>query len=324
MRFVWILVCLVALSACKSETAEPAPEATPTEAAPAAPSEEPQAAEEAPAAPVEAPPAVATPAAPDPDAPPDVAAAPKGAKRSKSGLAWKRLRKGKSKARPGKFDTVTVSYTGWTPDGRQFDSSTAHGEALSVRADQLIPGFSEGLKMMVPGEKRRLWIPAKLGYGEVGSNIETAPRQPLGDLVFDVELVSFETAPTPPTAPKDAGAIPADAERSASGLAWRVVEAGTGTDHPLDTSMVEVTYTLWTSDGEVIDSSMLRNGRDTVGVMRLIPGWAEGMKLMVEGERRVFWIPEDLAFQGAPNRPAGMLVVDVAFHQIRRDIHQVR
>ena len=178
--------------------------------------------------------------------------------------------------------------------------------------------------MMVPGEKRRLWIPAKLAYGEVGANVDTAPRQPLGDLVFDVELVSFEKAPKPPAAPKDVGAVPADAERSGSGLAWRVVSPGSGTEHPIDTSMVDVTYTLWTSDGEVVDSSVLRNGRDTVGVMRLVPGWSEGMKLMVEGERRVFWIPENLAYQGAPHRPAGMVVVDVTLHQIRRDIHQVR
>jgi FKBP-type peptidyl-prolyl cis-trans isomerase len=325
MRFLWIFVCVVALSACKSETVEPEPTATPEEAAPTAPSEEPAAAEEALAEQAAAPEAAAPPAvAPDPNAPSDVAAAPKDAKRSKSGLAWKRLRKGKGKAHPDKYDTVTLSYTGWTPDGRQFDSSTAHGEELSVRVNHLIPGLAEGLRMMVPGEKRRLWIPAKLGYGEVGANVDAAPRQPSGDLVFDLELVRFEKAPTPPTAPKDVGAIPADAAHSESGLAWRVVEAGTGTDHPLDTSMVEVSYTLWTADGEVVDSSVFRNGRDTLGVMRLIPGWSEGMKLMVEGERRVFWIPEDLAFQGAPHRPAGMLVVDVKFHRIRRDIHQVR
>lgn len=330
MRFPWIFVCLVTLAACKSEATEPAPEATFEEVEPAAPSEETAVAADAPAeaalaadaVPTESPAAPA--AAPDPNAPPDVAMPPKGARRTKSGLAWKRLRKGKGKARPGKFDTATVIYTGWTPDGQRFDSSADYGDGLAVRVDQLIPGFSEGLRMMTPGERRRLWIPAKLGYGEVGASIETAPKQPLGDLVFDVELVSFEKAPKPPAPPKDVGAIPADAERSASGLAWRVVEVGTGTDHPVDTSMVEVSYTLWTSDGEVVDSSVLRNGRDTVGVMRLIPGWSEGMKLMVEGEQRVFWIPEDLAFQGAPHRPSGMLVVDVTFHQIRRDIHQVR
>jgi peptidylprolyl isomerase len=195
---------------------------------------------------------------------------------------------------------------------------------MVVPLNQTIPGFAEGVRLMVAGEKRRLWIPAKLAYGEEGSNAETTPRQPLGDLVFDVELVSFEKAPEPPAAPKEVGEIPADATRSESGLAWRVLENGTGSDHPIDTSVVEMEYTLWTADGEVFESSVLRGGLDTVGISRLVPGWTEGMKLMVEGERRLFWIPENLAYQRAAHRPAGMLVVDVTLVQIRRDLHQVR
>jgi peptidylprolyl isomerase len=177
---------------------------------------------------------------------------------------------------------------------------------------------------MVAGEKRRLWIPAKLAYGEKGSVEQTTPRQPLGDLVFDVELVSFEKANEPPAAPKDVGQIPADATRSESGLAWRVLENGTGSDRPIETAVVEIVYTAWTADGAVFESSVLRGGVDTVGIKRLVPGWTEGMKLMVEGERRLFWIPEDLAYQGQPHRPAGMLVVDVTLVQIRRDLHQVQ
>jgi peptidylprolyl isomerase len=120
------------------------------------------------------------------------------------------------------------------------------------------------------------------------------------------------------------GQIPADAIKSDSGLAWRVLAEGSGTDHPVDTSVVEMSYTLWKADGEVVDSSVLRSGIDTLGISRLVPGWTEGMKLMVEGERRLFWIPEALAYQGQPHRPEGMLVVDVTMIQIRRDMHQVR
>jgi FKBP-type peptidyl-prolyl cis-trans isomerase len=176
---------------------------------------------------------------------------------------------------------------------------------------------------MVPGEKRRLWIPGKLGYGEKGE-AEQAPRQPLGTLVFDVELVSFEKALPVAASPKDLGQIPADAVRSDSGLAWRVLEQGIGTEKPIVTSVVEISYTLWTIDGEVVESSVLRGGTDTVGISRLVPGWTEGMMQMVEGERRIFWIPEDLAYRGDPHRPKGMLVVDVTLVQIRRELHQVR
>jgi peptidylprolyl isomerase len=253
-----------------------------------------------------------------------VAAPPKGAQRTKSGLASKVLKKGKGKSRPGKFDTVTMKYTGWTSDGRMFDNSESHGQAMVVPLNRTIHGFAEGVRLMVAGEKRRLWVPAKLAYGEKGSGAQTAPRQPLGDLVFDVELVSFKKAPEPPEAPKDVGEIPADATRSASGLAWRVLEPGVGSEHPIETAVVEMTYTAWTADGEVVESSVLRGGLDTVGIRRLVPGWTEGMKLMVEGERRLFWIPENLAYQGQPHRPKGMLVVDVTLVQIRRDLHQIR
>jgi len=234
------------------------------------------------------------------------------------------LKKGKGKGHPGKFDTVTMNYTGWTPDGRMFDSSQRHGQAMVVPLNHVIYGMAEAMQMMVPGEKRRLWIPGNLAYGEEKDGVDALPQQPLGMLVFDVDLVSFKKAPELPAAPKDVGEIPADAKKSPSGIAWRVLEAGTGTDHPLDTSVVDIDYTAWTSSGDVVESSVLRGGVDTVGVKRLLPGWAEGMKLMVEGERRLFWIPEKLAFQGQPYRPEGMIVVDVTLVQIRRNLHQIR
>lgn len=339
MKFSSIVVCLLALSACQSGTSPSEGEESPAAPEPAAVEEAPAVAEAAPApgktAPTEVPPAAepdapapteaAAPVVePDPNTPLDVAAPPKDAKRSKSGLAWKVLSKGKGKAHPGKFDTVTINYTGWTPDGRMFDSSARHGGSMAVVLNRVVYGFSEGLQMMTPGEKRRLWIPAKLGYGEKAPGVETLPQQPLGMLVFDVELISFDKAPALPSAPQDVGAVPADAMRSDSGLAWRVLEEGTGTEHPIATSVVEIVYTMWTTDGEVVESSVLRGGVDTVGISRLVPGWTEAMGLMVEGERRLLWLPEDLAYQGSPHRPAGMIVVDVKLVQIRRDLHQVR
>jgi peptidylprolyl isomerase len=234
------------------------------------------------------------------------------------------LKKGRGKGHPGKFDTVTLSYTGWTTDGRRFDSSQSYPQPMKVPMNHLIYGVAEGVQMMVAGEKRRLWIPGNLAYGEEGQGEPASPRQPLGMLVFDVELIGFEKAPALPEAPKDVSQIPADATKSESGLAWRVLSKGVGTDHPVDTSVVEMKHTMWTADGRVVDSSILRGGPDTVGISRLVPGWTEGMKLMVEGERRLFWVPEELAYQGQPHRPAGMLVIDVTLVQIRRDLHQVR
>jgi peptidylprolyl isomerase len=112
-------------------------------------------------------------------------------------------------------------------------------------------------------------------------------------------------------APPDVAAPPPDADVTASGLASRVLQAGTGTAHPSATDRVTVHYTGWTTDGERFDSSRERGEPATFPLNGVIAGWTEGVQLMVEGEHRRFWIPESLAYMGRPGRPAGMLVFDV-------------
>ena len=114
-------------------------------------------------------------------APPDVAAPPKDAAKTASGLATKVITPGKGTVHPGPRDQVTVRYTGWTTDGKMFDSSGA--QTISFPLNGVIAGWTEGLQLMVVGEKRRLWIPEKLAY-------QGRPGFPMGMLVFDVELVS--------------------------------------------------------------------------------------------------------------------------------------
>jgi len=106
-------------------------------------------------------------------------------------------------------------------------------------------------------------------------------------------------------------APPDDAEKTASGLASKVLQAGTGTEHPTATSRVTVHYTGWTTDGKLFDSSVSRGNPTTFGLNQVIPGWTEGLQLMVEGEKRRFWIPVELAYNNAPGKPKGMLVFDV-------------
>lgn len=115
-------------------------------------------------------------------APPDVAAPPDDAERTESGLASKVLRPGDGKVHPTATSRVEVHYTGWTTDGKRFDSSVARGETLVFGLNQVIAGWTEGVQLMVEGEKRRLWIPEALAYGG-------RPGAPAGMLVFDVELV---------------------------------------------------------------------------------------------------------------------------------------
>jgi peptidylprolyl isomerase len=112
-------------------------------------------------------------------APPDVAAPPADALRTSSGLASKVLHIGFAQARPSRRSFVTVNYTGWTTDGRMFETN----RGIEFQLDQVIPGWTEGLQLMVVGEKRRFWIPANLAY-------EGMPDRPQGMLVFDIELLN--------------------------------------------------------------------------------------------------------------------------------------
>jgi peptidylprolyl isomerase len=117
--------------------------------------------------------------------PPDVKGPPSDVRRTASGLAYKVLREGTGRRNPGPRDKVTVHYSGWTTNGKLFDSSIAKGEALTLGLDEFISGWSEGVQLMVEGQRSRLWIPQNLAYkGEPGG--------PRGMLVFDVELIRIQ------------------------------------------------------------------------------------------------------------------------------------
>src|SRR6195256_7021863 len=138
-------------------------------------------------------------------APEDVAAPPADAEKTASGLASKVLTPGKGTTHPARTDLVTVHYSGWTIDGKNFDSSLSGGKPVTFPLDKVNAGWTEGVQLLVAGEKRRLWIPEELAYkGEEGP--------PAGMLVFDVELISF-VAPPPKATPSDPTKAPDDVKR---------------------------------------------------------------------------------------------------------------
>lgn len=119
-------------------------------------------------------------------APADVAEAPADAIRTKSGLAYKVLTPGTGTVHPKRTDRVTVNYTGWQTDGRMFDSSYKRGKPAMFPLNRVIKGWTEGVQLMVVGEKARFWIPADLAYGK-----KPQGRRPGGELVFDIELLKI-------------------------------------------------------------------------------------------------------------------------------------
>ena len=120
----------------------------------------------------------------------------------------------------------------------------------------------------------------------------------------------------PTQTPDDVAAPPANAETTDSGLASVVLREGDGSEHPSATDTVTVHYAGWTTDGNLFDASYSRGQTSSFPLNRVIAGWTEGLQLMVVGEKRRFWIPEDLAYQGRPGSPQGMLVFDVELESI--------
>ncbi len=287
------LLFAVFLAACGSS--EEAPETAEPEKAPATE-----------AKPAEAP---AVPKGPTSiEAPADVAAAPADAKTSESGLAWKVITPASCDAKPSAKATVTVHYSGWTTDGRNFDSSHKRGKPTTFPLNKVIAGWTEGLQLMCPGETTRFWIPEALAYkGRKGA--------PAGMLVFDVELISIKEPPPPIPAPSDVAAAPASAKVTESGLAWTMLQEADGVS-PAATDRVRVHYTGWTTDGEMFDSSVQRGRPAVFPLNKVIAGWTEGLQLLKVGEKARFWIPESLAYKGRPGAPAGMLVFDVELLEI--------
>jgi peptidylprolyl isomerase len=116
--------------------------------------------------------------------PADVKAPPADTKKTASGLTYKVLKEGVGGRHPRPTGSVTVNYTGWTTDGKMFDSSVVRGEPATFQVDGVIPGWTEGLQLMYEGEKTRFWIPEALAY--------KGKQAPYGMLVFDVELLKIQ------------------------------------------------------------------------------------------------------------------------------------
>ena len=112
----------------------------------------------------------------------------KGVITTASGLQYEVIREGKGE-QPKNTDTVNVNYEGKLLDGTVFDSSYKRGQPISFGVNQVIPGWTEALKLMKPGAEYMLYIPANLAYGQNGIPNVIPPNSML---IFKVELLSVQ------------------------------------------------------------------------------------------------------------------------------------
>jgi peptidylprolyl isomerase len=110
-----------------------------------------------------------------------------GVKVTESGLQYTVLTQGTGTEHPSARDNVTVHYHGTLLDGSVFDSSVNRGESIAFPLSQVIPGWTEGVQLMVVGEKTRFFIPSNLAYGNRGAG----SIGPGSTLIFEVELLAI-------------------------------------------------------------------------------------------------------------------------------------
>lgn len=223
-----------------------------------------------------------------------------------SGLASQVLVEGTGE-KPDPNDLVAVHFIGRTPDGKQFQNTYDVGKHQVFNLTQVFPGWSEGILLMQVGEKRRLWIPPHLAPPN--------PRQgPRGAVVFDVELLGVNPVPNMPSVEP-----PEDAVRLLSGSYTKRLETGFGEVFPHADSNVMVHYTGWTKDGAVFESSKFR-GRPTLFMLGMVMApFSDAVQQMVEGEKRLIWVPGNLVGGQWPGNPQGDLVFEVELLQIMPD-----
>jgi len=194
-------------------------------------------------------------------------------------------------------DEVRVHYTGWLTDGTKFDSSVDRGQPFSftLGVGMVIRGWDEGVVGMKVGGKRKLTIPAHMGYGARGAGGVIPPN---ATLVFEVELLGITEVP-----PEGELVIEEVLEGKGEGAA--------------NGRTVRVHYRGRLQDGTVFDSSYERGDpiEFPLGVGMVIAGWEQGLQGLKVGGKRKLTIPYNLGYgaQGYPGviPPYATLIFDV-------------
>ena len=196
-----------------------------------------------------------------------------------------------------KGDKIKVHYTGTLVDGRKFDSSRDRNQPFEfvLGMNQVIAGWDEAFQLLKVGEQAFLTIPPDLGYGET-----PMPNIPIGSfLVFAVEVLEVKRNFVPQPFDKS----PKQKVVTASGLEYYIIHQGEGPKAEKGKT-VEVHYTGFLENGDVFDSSILRDQPFSfrLGAGMVIPGWDEGIATLNSGGKVFLSIPYQLAY-GESGRP---------------------
>jgi FKBP-type peptidyl-prolyl cis-trans isomerase len=239
-----------------------------------------------------------------------------GVQKTENGVEYIVIRKGDPKGTPpSPVDRVTVNYEGrLASDGTKFDSSYDRNEPASFRLNEVIPGWTEGLQKMRPGDEVMFWIPSAQGYGDRGAGGAIPPN---ADLMFRVELLSVAVAPASDVAAWEKArpwpTASSDVVRTSSGLEYlRIGSNATppASDpdmkgfwqsacfqmEPTGGTCAIVHFRGELDDGSVVASSFDDQQEAIFPIAQLVPGWSETLGLMRPGDRWLVRMPPGLLY----------------------------
>ena len=218
-----------------------------------------------------------------------------------SGVEYVVIRKGDAKGpSPSAADKVEVNYDGrFAKSGEVFDSSYDRGETATFGLNGVIPGWTEGLQKMQPGDMFMFWIPWDMAYGEEGRG----PIPSKADLMFQVELLNVIPAVSADLAawrkvtpwPTDSS----DVVRKSSGLEYLIVESGDSSGaSPGEKDYVRVHVEGRLEDEDHSIATSTYEGQEPVlfPMADLTPGWTELMRLMRPGDHWMVKMPPHLMY----------------------------
>lgn len=249
-------------------------------------------------------------ATPHVDPPVDLKNPPADSVKTASGLIYKTIAPNPSGQLPKRNDTVMIRYTGWRQaSGETFFSNTESDAPMPLNLAKTAKGFTEGLQLVHKGEKAMLWLPPSIGYAE-----GTPPPPNPETNVYEVEVVDIKEAPAIPT---DLKGPPADAlVTKKTGVKYVVAKPGTGTGKAHSADDLTFHYTVWDSDGKMIETTEMKKQPARSTPYKQSAAFEEILEEMVPGERVRAWLDAAQLKEQVHVVVTGPLVVEVEVLQI--------
>lgn len=246
------------------------------------------------------------------EAPLDIKNPPIDAIKTTSGLIYKKLPSQPTGEAPKRNDTVMIIYTGWRQSNGETFFSNRGRQPMPLPLANTAAGFTEAMQLLKQGEKAILWLPPSIGYKG-----GPPPGQPPETLVYEVEIVSIQSAPPVPV---DLAGPVGKSEKLKTGIDAVIVKPGTGNEKAKPWDTVTFNYSAWDKDGRMFDSTEMRKRPAIVPPYRQSPAMESMLTSMLPGSRMRFWVPSEMMQAGKPiaGMPEGLLVYELELLTIQK------